>query len=421
MPDENTLKAIGIRTLPAWYVAAHPQKARERGFGKVNASGSRLWGARRNHFPATTFTPSQMPFRRQPPVFDQSPAVGFPGKLSATFFAAPAGFSSNFTPPPIGSHFDQHPVLNRVQELPDQSYPQYHSSARGHGKELQIMRKPPKPKTPGYNTFAFQLPPLPSSPDSATAPAVEKPQTKHAPVWGPRPSKLAKGFAHRTQNPKSTRNEDDAAAQGLVPAASNLSQDINNLHVSAPSASNGQITKSTAEPNSSHYPSLSQSAVHCATLDAPSNSRSPAINSSFPSLIPSPPPEAKAVTQPSHDRKASICSDLFALAPKTPSPPHRRLFVSPGGERYVTAAEEPQAVSRESPELKKGVASSRYQERPQKSSHKGRQPARTKADCLKNLLDCDRKQRGVSPEKAPRKKRAVKEHAQKNELLVEIE
>lgn len=40
MPDDATLKAIGIRVLPVWYIAAHPEKARERGFGR--GSGASL-------------------------------------------------------------------------------------------------------------------------------------------------------------------------------------------------------------------------------------------------------------------------------------------------------------------------------------------------------------------------------------------
>ncbi|KAI4277700.1 MAG: hypothetical protein LQ337_001574 [Flavoplaca oasis] len=33
MPDDATLRAIGIRALPSWYIAAHPEKARKRGWG----------------------------------------------------------------------------------------------------------------------------------------------------------------------------------------------------------------------------------------------------------------------------------------------------------------------------------------------------------------------------------------------------
>ncbi|KAL8675386.1 MAG: hypothetical protein Q9168_000217 [Polycauliona sp. 1 TL-2023] len=36
MPDDATLRAIGIRALPSWYIAAHPEKARERGWASTS-------------------------------------------------------------------------------------------------------------------------------------------------------------------------------------------------------------------------------------------------------------------------------------------------------------------------------------------------------------------------------------------------
>ncbi|KAL9013881.1 MAG: hypothetical protein Q9173_001458 [Seirophora scorigena] len=420
MPDDDTLKAIGIRTLPHWYVASHPEKARERGLGQRFVSGSRLWEARRSPLPSGSFTSSRMPSRSQPPAFNQPPGFSFHENCNAPFFGAPAGFSPSYPHASFASPIEQYPAWGRIQELPDQGHPQTSYSSRNRGNELQLMRKPPKPKTPGFNTFPFQLP---SPANDATASA-QKPQGKPVPVWEPRPSKLVNGTLHRAEKSTSTLNEDeDAAAPGRGKAVQHRRGDYTSSHtptvVPAHAPSTGRVPPSKAGLDFSQEPSPSSRTVHQATE---STRRSATINSTFPSLKPSSPPQPNPqptpAKLPSHGRKASVSSDLFALAPKVPSPMHRRFFVPPGEERYVTAMEEPKPVREESRATKDNT----YTPKPR---DKGQKPSRTESQAgrnerLKNLLDSNNKKRVVSPEEATRGKQARKERRQSDDLLVDF-
>ncbi|KAI4195425.1 MAG: hypothetical protein LQ346_003444 [Caloplaca aetnensis] len=414
MPDDDSLHAIGIRAVPAWYIAAHPEKARERGIGRGMASGSRSWGARGGPFPASSFTSSRAPLRSQPPAFHSQSTYGFPSKPDATFFGPPAGFSPNFARPSFASHTDQFPGYGhgRIQELPDQAPQQYQYSPRSHSTELQIMRKPAKPKTPGFNTFPFQLPP----PTAAASSAPEKHQTKPAPVWEPRPSKLAHRLAYRTDHvPTTTSAENGVAAPRTEHATQQSNQDQANLL--APSSAGGgpHLSNDIKAPRDL---SLPNTILHNSTSAAPSTSRPLAINTAYPSLQPIAHPQPTPAAIPARDRKESDSSDLFALVPKTPSPPHRRLFVAPGEERYVTAAEEPKAVREEATVVKEKAGTSPPQDKTPKRHRKDRVASRNERP--KNLLYSDSKKRVVSPEKTRKGKQVVKEPRQSIEPLVAL-
>ncbi|KAI4290125.1 MAG: hypothetical protein L6R35_000613 [Caloplaca aegaea] len=414
MPDNDTLNAIGIRTLPGWYVASHPEKARERGLGRGFVSGGRVWEARRNPLPFRSFTSSRMPSRSQPRVFNQPSALGFHEKNNAPLFDVPAGFSSSYTRASFTPPVERYHGWGRIQELPDQGYPQSSYNPRNHGKELQIVRKP---KTPGFNTFPFQLP-FPGN--DATA-STEKPQGKPVPVWAPRQSKLVNGTLHRAEKSTSTSNEgEDTAAPGRGEAAQHLKGDYGSPHTStvAPACSPimGRVPQSNAGLSFPQDPSLTSR-----TLDpgAESVRRATTANSAFPSLKPSPPAQCKPAKPSSHERNASVSSDLFALAPKVPSPMHRRFFVPAGEERYVTATEEPAAVREESAPLKDQQHASKPRDKVKKSLPSENQVGRNER--LKNLLDSNNKKRVISPEKVARAKQARKERKQPDDLLVDFE
>ncbi|KAL8928570.1 MAG: hypothetical protein Q9208_001804 [Pyrenodesmia sp. 3 TL-2023] len=413
MPDDDSLHAIGIRAVPAWYIAAHPEKARERGIGRGRtACGSRAWGARGGPFPAASFTSSRGPFRSQPSAFHPPSTYGFPGKPDATFFGPPATFSSNFARPSFAPHVDQYPAYGhgRIQELPDQAPQQYQYSPRSHSTEIQIVRKPAKPKTPGFNTFPFQLPP----PTAATSPAPEKHQTKPAPVWEPRPSKLTNRLAYRTDlNPTTPLAKDGVAAPATGPAAQQLSQDQANLPRPKSAGGEPHLDNGIKASRDLSTPNID---LHNPTSAAPSASRPLAVNSAYPSLQPNAPPQSTSTALPARDRKPSVSSDLFALVPKTPSPPHRRLFVAPGEERYVTAAEEPKVVREEATVVKVETDTSPPQDKTPKRHRKERV-----APCSerpKNPFYSDSKKRVVSPEKTRKGKHVVKERRQSVEPLV---
>lgn len=376
------------------------------------ASGSRAWGTRGGPFPGASFPSSRGPLRSQPSAFHPPSAYGFPGKPDATFFGPPAGFSSNFARPSFVSHTDHYPGYGhgRIQELPDQAPHQYQYNPRSHSTELQVMRKPAKPKTPGFNTFPFQLPP----PTTAASSAPEKHQTKPAPVWEPRPSKLTNRLAYRTDlNPATPLAENGVAAPATGPAAQQFSQDQANL---LPPKSAGAEPHLDNGIKASRDISLPNTDIHNPTLAAPSTSRPLAVNSAYPSLQPIAPAQSTPAALPARDRKPSVSSDLFALVPKTPSPPHRRLFVAPGEERYVTAAEEPKVVREEATVVKVKTDTSPPQDKTLKRHRKERVASRSERP--KNPFYSDSKKRVVSPEKTRKGKQVVKESCQSVEPLV---
>ena len=367
MPDDATLRAIGIRVLPAWYCAAHPDKARERGFGRGAGAPNGIWRGRSGPFPTVPSASFRTGPHSQPPPFRPTPSFGFADRPDAAFFRGPGHFSSNMT----GALFnvnEQHVPYPRVQELSDQQYQQWQARPNAHPADLQIVRRPYR--TPGYKTFPFQLP----APVTAPTQTPDVSHPKPAPVWEPRESKLTNGLVYRDQEVKSSPAQESAETKPTASATVNLEHHKSGASIAEPSNSKAYEDQSqTTVENPSD--SLSSSPDNCQAAAARSSgSRVPA---GFTPLKPSAPsPRAPAALE----RKKSVSSDLFALAPKVSPPPHKRLFV-PRGE----------------------------------TSSKPTVPER-----WKKALESDVKKAAAPVEKERKVKRAAKGHPGSSELLLDL-
>ncbi|KAL8970687.1 MAG: hypothetical protein Q9183_001397 [Haloplaca sp. 2 TL-2023] len=366
MPDDATLRAIGIRVLPAWYCAAHPEKARERGFGRGAGAPNGIWPRRSGAFPTVPSASFRTGPHAQPPTFRPPPSYGFADKPDGAFFRGPGQFSSNMTGAPFNVN-EQLPYP-RIQELSDQQYQQWQARPNAYPADLQIVRRPYR--SPGYKTFPFQLP------APVTAPA-QKPDVSHpktAPVWEPRESKLTKGLVYPDQEVKPSPAQGSVQANSTASASVQLKHHQSGASIAEQSNSKAHEEQSKIQVENPSDSSSSSPDNRQAAAARLSGSRVPA---GFTPLKPSAPsPRAPEALE----RKKSVSSDLFALAPKVSPPPHKRLFV-PRGE----------------------------------SSSKPTVPER-----WKKALESDIKKAAAPDEKERKVKRVAKGHPGSSELLLDL-
>ncbi|KAL8951655.1 MAG: hypothetical protein Q9222_002383 [Ikaeria aurantiellina] len=312
MPDRDTLKAIGIRSIPAWYLVAHPEKAWEQSLSKGNEFSGRLWSTRSNRFPSADFD-NNNPVKPGPQVsFPSQGASRFPGTSNSPFVHPSNQLSQGSRRPPLPSIFEPHPPFPRVQELSEQQYQQWQLGNQNRPADFQIVRKPYK--SPGYKTFPFQLPPAP-------VPVAEKPQAQAIPLWESRQSKLV--------NDRTKRSDKVSASYPLPDAAP---PDITILHSSAPS---GEIPQPEAEmdhPDGLRWP---QSARHNATRRLSPNHHSTIVDATHIPLKPSPPLDPPIAVPVAEQNGSGSSLKSSAKEPETPVPVHRRLFVARGEQRRV--------------------------------------------------------------------------------------
>ncbi|KAL8739207.1 MAG: hypothetical protein Q9181_000098 [Wetmoreana brouardii] len=328
MPDDETLKAIGIRSLPAWYIAAHPEEARKRGFGRGNGASGWPWRARPSSSPS--LGSFQIGLHAHPQPFTPPPSFGLPGKSEAPFFHPPARFSPNTTRPSMQSNKEQQPPFPRVQELSEHQYQQWQNSSPHRDCQLQLVRRPYR--SPGYNTFPFELPAR--VPASAPSPVLS--QTQPAPIWEPRQSKLTHGLAYGQENSRLSPSQDDTAMPRMETADVQLKRDGPGPSSYGATTWKGQILKSNPNKKELSDSASSSPKVSNATL-ARHYKSNPQNADVFTPLKPSP-PSPKVLTN--RERNPSVSSDLFALAPNVSSPPHRRFFVPHGEERLIPNSDE---------------------------------------------------------------------------------
>ncbi|KAL8713920.1 MAG: hypothetical protein Q9220_002066 [cf. Caloplaca sp. 1 TL-2023] len=314
MPDKGTLKAIGIRNIPPWYLVAHPERAQEHGLSKGIDNTGRVCSTHSSRFPPADFSNNlikpgaQASFRP----FGASRFLG----ASRSSFIRPSNQTLQGGPRlTFPSVFETHPAFPRVQELSEQQYQQWQLRNQSRPADFQIMRKPYK--SPGYKTFPFQLPPSPPAP----APFPEKPQVNAVPLWDPRQSKLL------TDGKKSADKNSDSR-----PLRDTISPEIPNLHSSAP---NEKPPQSEANLGRSGGLSWSKSVLHSTARRLSPNNQSTTVDAAHVPLKPSPPLDAPINAPAAHQIGRGSSLQSFTKAPETPVPVHRRLFVGTAEQRRV--------------------------------------------------------------------------------------
>ncbi|KAI4255254.1 MAG: hypothetical protein LQ352_002662 [Teloschistes flavicans] len=334
MPDGATLKAIGYHALPPWYVVAHPEKARERGYCIPGGTFNRFGGGRNDSSMGTPFGSFRAAPQAQHPSLYPPQHSGFGSRANGSLNPPPR-HSWASTQGSLYSNAEPQSASPRIQELSEQQYQQWQAANhQNQPRELQIMRRPYR--SPGYNTFAFQPPHLVTSSD----PTPEPPQTKPAaPMWEPRPSKLAHRPAPREgEKPRLSQSSDESNIQKTELASVHVKRETTAAPPLGPSSTvRGQVSGSSSQRTKAPYDKVSSSADSQQASPAVKlySGRSPAINTIFAPLEPSP-PSPKAAVSTRQERPASSSSDLFASAPKVPSAPAHRRFVPHGEEGRAT-------------------------------------------------------------------------------------
>ncbi|KAL8686893.1 MAG: hypothetical protein Q9224_005310 [Gallowayella concinna] len=345
MPDNDTLRAIGIRAMPSWYIAAHPAKAREQGWGTGKLPPPYLRTGRPSpvSLPAPNFGPVRMSLQARPSSFQPPQSFGIHARNGSSFLHPAAS-----------------PPFPRIQELTDQQYQQWQHSSRAHPNELQIVQKPYR--SPGYNTRPFPAP-APSS-----VPIMS--QTEPEPIWQPRQSKLTKGPTGSEEHPTANHGQVGAETSELIPAAMKV--------------------------ESSDY-------------------------IGFVPLKPSSRPEPQLPDPSVRQRKLSLSSDLFDLAPTVIPPPPRKLFSRTDRQNPVPKPTVPEPIGKpRSPVQNVVERSGPYEETEANGNQVQAQKDHIKTGRRNNgSKDKDKKLAWNAPERMTKAKRTVKHRGPPSELLLD--
>ncbi|KAL9597610.1 MAG: hypothetical protein Q9219_005049 [cf. Caloplaca sp. 3 TL-2023] len=395
MPEDDILKEIGIRVLPAWYVAAHPEKARERGYVKENVLSSFPMRSQPNSSPGALFPSPRRPSKTQPSPFTRTLTFNFPQKPEVAFLCPSTSFTQALARVPFTSSFQQRAPYHRFHELSDERVHTWHNGRPIHTGHLQLV---PKMKSPGYNTCPYPFP------ATTQAPAAEKPQTNAGPVWEPRQSKYPSGSICRQEHSGLGQTR-DVTAQESIKATSQVDQNKRHPSFADLPGPGREAPRAKTIDEESHDIGLSQSKAHRQTGAKSSNPRVRAVNAMYAPLEPSAPsigPESENL--PRQSRKVSNSSDLFALAPKVQSPAPRRFFAT-SGDRSGAAAKHPKASKADE------SGSSKPQENAKASSLQHQDPSEQHTERSKTAL---------SPKKKQRAKRIEREDDGASERLVDF-
>ncbi|KAL8732184.1 MAG: hypothetical protein Q9166_002931 [cf. Caloplaca sp. 2 TL-2023] len=385
MPDDDTLKAIGVRALPSWYIAAHPEKARERRWGTSRKAGGapfRTGRAIPAPVPNPAFASARMPLN---PPFQPTRFVVNNTDTRSSFFQNPAPPWPNFARSPFMPQSEQYPTFPRVQELSESQYQQWQNNAQTRPNELQIVRKPYR--TPGYKTRPFKAPDLVPSPAS----------TEPVPVWQPRQSKLTKGLA--------SHEEDSTSSQGQKVEANGTKP-----HSSDNSTLNRQSSKQRVDVHLTTTSVSSPPNVHHVIPSTLSTSPLLATNTGFAPLKPSAPPGPAPPGESARQRNPKVFTDLFDLAPVVTPQAARQMFTSTSREDHSLGSKTSELTQRERSATRKDG---------QNMGRHGVSSSKESQVYPKN--DRERREKVLDDKGKPKSKRAAKDRSPSSELLLDCE
>ncbi|KAI4284602.1 MAG: hypothetical protein L6R38_001303 [Xanthoria sp. 2 TBL-2021] len=411
MPDDDTLRAIGIRALPSWYIAAHPEKARKRGWGSSNrASGpfsrSSTWKPSTAPFPAPSSGSFRMPLQAHLPSFQPPGRFGHSAKVGPSFLRSQASYPHTVTHAPITSRVDQQFGFPRVQELSDHQYQQWQDGALDRPSGLQIVQKPPR--SPGYKTFPFPVPgPMPT-------PGPRTSHTEPKPLWPPRQSKFTKVSEEGNMEP--SQKQDGVGTSGPEPAIK-VEDEAAKHSFSGLSTHNDQSQRSNVQVATGSA-ALSRDVDHVIIPKA-STSLPTAKNNGFVALKPSTVPEPVLPKLSTRERQSNGPSNPFDQTPTEPQQPPRQMFsrtarqAQVSGSRNLERNTQTRSVTRKEPEELLRNEAVTFKEHCQ-----------IRADqifCRKDVTEDNKKKLSCSPEGKPKAKRAVKKRAPSTERLLDFE
>ncbi|KAL9000591.1 MAG: hypothetical protein Q9169_000884 [Polycauliona sp. 2 TL-2023] len=408
MPDDATLRAIGIRALPSWYIAAHPEKAQKRGWGSGSRAGSpsfrsSTWKPSTTALPGPASRSFRMPLQAHFPSLQPS-GPSHPTKTGPSFLRPQAAYPQTFRQTPMISKPDQQVPYPRVQELSDHQYQQWQDGLLDRPNGLQIVQKP---RSPGYNTFPFPMPvPVPSRMPS---PLPRASQTEAKPLWPPRQSKFTKVAEDDTLQPNRQRDG------GLEPTTL-IKCEAPRHSLSGLFTDDDQSRQSNRQAATSSA-SFSHGMNHANTpkISAP---RPIVENDDFAPLKPSTVPEAILSRNSTLERQPKIPPNPFGQAPGQQQAP-RRMFTRTGREAGTagskTLERKNQAYSTVQEDAKEVVRQEAITSKQHYQIHADKIFGR------KTVAEYHKKKPSCSPEDKPKAKRAVNKGAPSVERLLDYE
>ncbi|KAL8654055.1 MAG: hypothetical protein Q9226_003580 [Calogaya cf. arnoldii] len=412
MPDDDTLRAIGIRALPSWYIAAHPEKARKRGWGSGSRAGepsfpSSTWKPSTAPFPAPSTGSFQMSLQAHGPPFQPSGRFGHPAKAGPPFMRTQAPYPHTFTQPPIVSRADQQFRFPRVQELSDHQYEQWQAGTLDRPSGLQLVQKP---RSPGYKTFPFPVPaPIPT-PTSRTSHGEPKP------LWTPRQSKFSMVTEEGSSEPI---KQEVVETSGPEPAAKKVEGEAVKRFFSGVSTQKDQVSQlsnAQARPESASLPKD----VHHAVKPKAITSHATGKNNGFAPLEPVSVPEPVPPKSARRELKPDFSSKPFDQAPTGHQQAPWQMFLRTAREGQGSGRSKPLERNNQT----RSVIKKEAKELLRNDSTTFKNHYQIRADEIfgrKDVTEDNKKKLSSSPEGKPKAKRALQERAPLVDCLLDYE
>lgn len=411
MPDDDTLRAIGIRALPSWYIAAHPEKARKRGWGsgnKANAPSSRssTWKPPTAPLPAPS-GPFLMPLQAHHASFQPPGRIGHSAGAGPSFLRPHASHPHTFTQAPINYRVDHRFGPSRVQELSDHQYQQWQDGVLDHPSGLQLVQKPSR--SPGYKTFPFPVPgPMPTT-GAGTSHAEPKP------FWPPRQSKFTK--VTEEENLDAFQKQDGGTIPGPDPAIK-VGDEAAKHSFSSLSTPDDQSQLSKVHATTGSAAALPRD-VHHEVIPKASKSHLSSKDNGFTPLKPSTIPEPVLPKLSTRERQSNGHPNPFERPPTDYQKAPRRMFSGTAREGQVSGSNTLGRSTQTRPVIKNEPKELLRNEPVNFKEH-----CQIRADEIfgrKNVTEDSKKKPSCSPEGKPKAKRAVKKHAPAIEPLLDFE
>ncbi|KAL8775015.1 MAG: hypothetical protein Q9209_000494 [Squamulea sp. 1 TL-2023] len=409
MPDDDTLRAIGIRALPSWYIAAHPEKARKRGWGNGNRAGgppSRTWKSTTSSFTAPTFQSSHLPLQAHLTPFQPPGPFGHSAKVGSSLLPSQSSYANTFTQAPIISRPDHHFGSPRVQELSDHQYQQWQDGTLDRPRGLQIVQKPSR--SPGYKTFPFPVP----APMAAPVPATSHKEQKS--VWSPRQSKFTRAAEEQS---KSLQGKEDAGTSEPQPAPMNTEGNATKPFVPDRSTCDDQPLQLKSNTLAATCSGSTPQNVRHAVPPGTSTSQQTGTYNGFAPLEPSTLSEQLAPNLSTRERESNIPSGLFDSGLTVSQQAPRQMFSRTAREGQVSGSRIQDGTSR-----KRSAVTKEAEEIRQYDGTRSNEQCRIRIEKglgHRNVTEDNKKKPSCSPEGKPKAKRAVKDRGASNELLLD--
>lgn len=203
MPDIETLQAIGIRSIPTWYLNAYPERARKYFLENVAAAPT---GNQQHFQPGEKQLTSHPPLWRSSSLFSRPTFQSSPNSLNRPYIGFPGAQSRHLQSPQ--QYWDSNNTSNISAHADNQS-PLDKEIISSHRRKLSSLSYLTFPDNPGFVTTEATSP---STAAEIANPTLEPCALPHLDTAQPNPHKTAIDAAYSPLNPSPRVDQGIAAS-----------------------------------------------------------------------------------------------------------------------------------------------------------------------------------------------------------------